>query len=242
MKRPKILLLQARDADDPMADHERLCFVRQAGLQPEQIDIHDLVQGPPRDAVVARYDALFVGGAGDYYVSKRNLPRFDEVIAFFADLTETGRPMFASCFGFHCLVHALGGEIINDNPNTEVGTYPLTLTDAGAADELFRILPRVFNAQEGHKDRADRLPPGVDNLASSERSPLQAFRIPGQPIWATQFHPELDQEANLHRFHHYLRGYSAVLSEEDRRTALSRFQESPETSRLLPAFLRLVLG
>ena len=75
------------------------------------------------------------------------------------------------------LVRALDGEVIHDPDNTEVGTYELTLTAEGRADELFGGLPDRFLAQMGHKERAFRYPAGIPNLASSERSPLQALPV-----------------------------------------------------------------
>jgi GMP synthase (glutamine-hydrolysing) len=97
-------------------------------------------------------------------------------------------------------------------------------------------------AQLGRKDRAARLPDGLTNLASSERNPHQAFRVSGQPIWATQFHPELDARTNRARFLRYLDGYAMHMTPEERRVALERFEESPETALLLPGFLHLVFG
>jgi GMP synthase (glutamine-hydrolysing) len=101
-------------------------------------------------------------------------------------------------------------------------------------------MPERFMAQMGHKDRATRVGDGVPNLAASERSPYQALRIPGKPIWATQFHPELDRETNLDRYRYYLEGYSVYLDDEERSQAFARFQEGPESARLLRAFLDLV--
>jgi len=208
----KVLLLQARQADDPMAAHERRCFVDKTGLGDDQFIVFDLTQGPPQRSCLTGCDVVMVGGAGDYYVSKGDLPGFDALLAFFRDVVADGFPMFASCFGYQCLVLALGGEILYDPANTEVGTYRITLTEAGETDELFSILPARFRAQEGHKDRATRNPPGALNLASSAQSPYQALRIPGQPIWATQFHPELDRLTNRERYEHYLDGYAPHMS------------------------------
>jgi len=137
-------------------------------------------------------------------------------------------------------VEEYGGEIIHDPANTEVGTYELTLSEEGRNDALFSMLPLRFMAQMGHKDRAARTMNGIPNLASSERSPMQALRIVDKPIWATQFHPELDRETNLDRYHHYLEGYAPLMSAEERSEALTRFKDSPETSKLLPRFLELV--
>ena len=238
----RILLLQARDEDDPMREEEVLSFAEKSGLTPEQFAQHDLLSGPPELSRVLEHDALMVGGSGDYYVSKRNLPAFDEQLDLLAEVVAAGHPTFASCFGFQLLTVALGGEIVHDPPSTEVGTYELRLTEAGRKDELLRTLPSRFMAQLGRKDRAARLPEGLHNLAASERNPHQAFRVPHQPIWATQFHPELDRQTNKDRFMRYLNGYAMHMTPAQKQAALDRFSESPETGGLLPAFLRLVFG
>jgi GMP synthase (glutamine-hydrolysing) len=238
----KVLLLQARNADDPMAAHEHACFVERTGLEAGQIVAHDLCQGPPRSERARMFDAVMVGGAGDYYVSKGNLPEFEAFLELLRDLIARGRPTFASCFGYQSLVRALGGEVIFDPDNTEVGTFELTLSAAGREDPLFGHLPQTFLAQMGHKDRAAVNPDGIPNLAGSERCPLQAFRIPGLPIWASQFHPELDRKTNQDRFRHYLEGYATYMSAAERQAALDGFRESPEASELLKRFLELVFG
>jgi len=188
-----------------------------------------------------RYDALLIGGAGDYYVSKRNQPRFEEFLDFLNEIVEKGHPTFASCYGFHCLVLALGGKIIHDPAKTEVGTYTLNLTIEGKSDPLLGgVLPEVFSAQLGRKDRAESFPVGLDNLAQSDHAPYQAFRVHDKPIWAFQFHPELNCEENLGRFRLYMEGYATNMSDADKNEAFSRFVESPETEKLLPKFVDLV--
>ena len=148
--------------------------------------------------------------------------------------------MFASCFGFQCLVEALGGRIAHDPANTEVGTYELSLTSAGKEDDLFGDLPDVFWAQLGRKDRAVSLPQGIPNLASSQRCTMQGLRVPGKPVWASQFHPELDGETNRERYLFYLRGYSEHMTPAEREDALANFRESPHTLGLLRRFIDLV--
>ena len=238
----KILLLQARNHGDLAKAEERQSFAERAGLDLEQIVPHDLLAGPPTVAQVLRHDAMMVGGSGDYYVSKENLPRFGEVLDLLREVVERGHPTFASCFGFQLMVRALGGQIIFDPTAMEVGTYELTLTDAGRQDELLGSLPSRFMAQLGRKDRAAEMPEGSLHLASSERAPFQAFRISGQPIWATQFHPELTGEENRLRFDRYRQGYGSVMSEAEQQLTLSRFRASPETETLIARFLALVFG
>ncbi len=239
---PTILLLQARRPDDPARFEERSSFAAKCGLEEESVVPLNLLDETLSLARVLRHDALMVGGSGEFYVSNASLPGFPEVLELLREVVEAGHPTFASCFGFQLMVKALGGEIVYDPENTEVGTYTLRLTDAGRIDPLFSELPGRFRAQMGRKDRASRMPAGIPNLASSERSPFQALRVPGKPIWATQFHPELDAATNRGRFERYMEGYSASMTEEERRAALDRFHDSPETEALLPRFVALVLS
>ncbi len=223
-----------------MREEERKSFAARAGLDIDRFVPHDLLQGPPSLRRVRSFDALMVGGSGDYYVSKGNLPSFSALLDLLRDVVATGHPTFASCFGFQLLVRALGGEIVHDTAGMEVGTYRLSLTPEGAADELFGYLPPQFCAQVGRKDRAGSLPPETLHLASSRRCPFHALRIPGAPIWATQFHPELSGEENRARFLHYLEGYGSILSPEEQQGTLERFGDSPETMELIPRFLRII--
>ena len=238
----KILLLQAREHDDPARIEEVQSFAIRAEVPADCITPHNLLDGPPDRGAVDRFDLIFIGGSGHYYVSRGDLPRQD---VFFGELREwvaDKKPIFASCFGFQCLVEALGGSIVYDPKSMEVGTHELTLTDSGQKDELFCSLPARFFAQLGHKDRATSLPKGIVNLASSELSPLQAFRIDDTPIWATQFHPELDWETNRDRFIRYLDGYAAHMSEVEQQELLEAYHDSPESNQLLVQYLRLVFS
>lgn len=238
--RLRLLLLQIREPDDPVIEEERVSFAEKAGLGVEQIPLHNLLDGPPTRAEVESCDGVLVGGSGDYYVSKGHMPGVDELMRFFVEIADRGVPTFASCFGFQLMVHALGGEIVHDVGNTELGTLELALTEAGKRDPVMGILPPTFNAQLGHKDRAERLPPGFENLATSNRCQFQAFRVPDKPIWATQFHPELDSETNKGRYIRYLEGYSEHLTEEERNATLETYRPSPETGELLKRFVELV--
>jgi GMP synthase (glutamine-hydrolysing) len=238
----KILLLQARYKQDKARQEERQSFADRAGLDIEQIVPHDLLGSPPTLAQIRQFDALMVGGSGSYSVSKYNLPDQLAVLDVLAEVVEIGHPTFASCFGFHLMVSALGGRVIYDPDCMEVGTYELFLTENGRADELFSFLPASFKAQLGHKDRADLLPASVLNLASSYNAPYQALRIPGKPIWATQFHPEMTGAENRIRFDRYADEYAAVYSPAELTAVLDRFADSPEADELIPRFLETVFG
>lgn len=238
----RILLLQARHASDDARFDEHRSFARQAGLPVEQVVPFDMITNTPTIQTIRQYDALMIGGSGDFYVSKGNLPGYEDVLQTLREVVDEGYPTFASCFGFQLLVAALDGEISYDEKNMEVGTYELALTEAGQGDELFGRLPQQFLAQLGHKDRVEVVPPTVMNLATSANSLCQSIRIPGKPIWATQFHPELSADENRRRFSQYIDGYASLMEPEELEETLARFKESPETDSLVPGFLELVFS
>ncbi len=224
-----------------MAHHERVCFADALGVRPEDVAVHDLLSGVPTEADLRSLDVLLVGGSGDYGVLD-DAPFVGEFIDFLADVVVPHEiPTFASCFGFQALVVAGGGEVIYDPLRAEVGTFDIHLTEAGAADPLLGPLAPRFPAQLGHKDRARRLPEDLVHLAGSERVPFQAVRVKDLPIVATQFHPELDEHGNRHRFEAYISAYQGSAAEEID-GVLDSLKPTPDATALLPRFVEQLLG
>lgn len=239
---PRFVLLQARRAEDPEREAERRLFAQRLGIDEDRVIGHNLVEGVPDLAFLHSHDAILVGGSGDFYVSDGRFPEQAQLFDVLREVVDGPTPIFGSCFGFQMLTAALGGEVIHDPSQMELGTYTVELTREGLRDELFSALPISFPAQLGRKDRALRLPEGATHLASSERCPFQAFRYGDRPVWATQFHPELDAATNLRRFRVYVESYEGYLEEAERVEIESRFHESPATAVLLPRFLDLIVG
>jgi GMP synthase (glutamine-hydrolysing) len=238
----RLLLIQARLSTDPVLPEERRSFADAARVPLEAVESWNVVdRGAPRSDALKTYDGFLVGGSGDFLVSERNMPYIEETLRFLVEVVELGTPMFASCFGFQCLVEALGGTVVYDPDHAEVGTYDVTLTEEGKEDLLFGQLSSPFAAQLGRKDRADGLPEGVVNLAFSEACPSQAFRVLGRPVWASQFHPELTEETNRGRFYRYLRNYRNVMGPGALRDTAASFRPSPEPGRLLSRFVCSVI-
>lgn len=236
------LLLQARNPGDPTAEHELSCFAESLGVPAADIVVHSLLEGPPDQRALEGSRALLVGGSGDYSTLD-NLEWVHQFISFLGDeLVANQRTAFCSCFGFQGLVIAGGGEVIKDAANTEVGTFQLYTTEAAGDDPLFASLGATFNAQLGHKDRAARLPAGIENLAYSKRCPFQAFRISGTQIVATQFHPELSREANLHRYLRYQEEYIRSGGSTDSGAVTDSMAESEEATDLLRRWGQTVSG
>lgn len=234
-----VLLLQARRPGDDTLAHELDCFVRQSpfprsafrtiNLAAESIDLADFDD----------CEMVMVGGAGDFSFSAPDFAWHDHFLDAMRYVVRQQIPTFASCFGCHALVKAFGGQLEKRAESGEVGTFDISLTDAGKSDDLFRQLPEEFPAQLGHQDSIVSLPDELISLASSERCAVQAVRIPGEPIYATQFHPELTAEDNIQRYATYIQNYED--DDPSRQEALSRAREihrpSPDAARLLHLFV-----
>ncbi len=239
MRRP-FLLLQSRDATDPMRDHEVECFARGLGVGEGDIRVVDMLAGTPTLDELRAARGVLMGGSGDYS-SLDPHPWVGRMIAFVRErLIPSGVPTFASCFGLQITTIALGGEMVRDPANREVGSIDLRVTPAAADDPLFASLPPTFVGQAGHTDRAARLPPGATLLASSARCEVNAFRVTGRPFWCCQFHPEIDADSFAKRY----RAYAALYPPPDLPAGtpvseapfLRNLRPSPEATHLLRLF------
>ncbi len=236
----KFLLLQTRNPDDPMRMHEIKCFADKLHCPEENILVHDLISGRPQKRLLDQVDAVLVGGSGDYSVVSGGdwLPA---ALDQFRDLYEFSKPTFASCWGFQAFAKAIGGVVVTDLNRAEVGTLTFELTSEGHADPIFGPLDSPFLAQIGHQDIVDRLPEHAVLLCSSARVENEAFTFPGKPIYATQFHPELELSDLLKRLYAYPEYVEKITG-----LSLSEFtktcHETPETQHLLSRFVKHVFG
>lgn len=234
----RFMLLQIRNAGDPMQPQEVACFADALGIDKSQIMVWDLLSGSPRPNHLAACDAVLIGGSGDYSVTQ-DAPWMDEALDLMQQLVAEAKPTFASCWGFQAMARALGGDVVNDLAHAEVGTHELTRTAEGMQDELFGSLGDPFLAQMGHEDYVVRLPKGAILLASSTVVENQAYRIADYPIWCTQFHPELKREALLLRVLRYPSYIEKIAGVPPERFG-EMLADAPATEGLLRAFVQLV--
>lgn len=199
---PRCLLLQAREADDPMGAQERRVFARLLGVGRTGLTSFSLVEGAAPPDLLDAADLVFIGGSGDYSVVRH---WNDDVARTMERLHDRAVPTFGSCWGFQALARALGGEVVQDPAFAEVGFREFRLTEAGARDPVFGSLGDRFPAVIGHEDTVTRLPPGAVRLASTDLVPNQAFVFRDRPIYGTQFHPELDGGDLVERLARYPR-------------------------------------
>ena len=235
----RFLLLQIRNPDDSMAEHEIGCFARSFRCERGHIQVFDLLGGAPSRREIDAADVVLLGGSGEHSVVRGGdwLPA---ALDSMRELHRISKPTFASCWGFQAMALALGGDVVTDHSRTEVGTIWLRSTEAGRADPVFGPLGERFQVQIGHEDIVTRLPPDAVLLASSDQVRNQAFRFAGKPIYCTQFHPELDASGLLHRlaaYPEYLR-FTGFDTLEELRAATP---ETREVEAILPRFIEHVL-
>lgn len=150
---------------------------------------------------------------------------------------ERQTPFLGCCYGVGTLGRAAGGVV--DTTYRELpGPIPVTLTEAGAVDPLLEGMPGEFTAYVGHKEAVRELPPGAVLLASGQACPVQMFRV-GEHLYATQFHPELDQAGLLERLAIY--SHHGYFSEDEAEGMFSaiRSREAPIPPRILENFRRV---
>ncbi|MCZ6828569.1 MAG: type 1 glutamine amidotransferase [Gammaproteobacteria bacterium] len=236
---PRLLLLQIRH--DPRVRQEDFeSFVRYCGVDAGQIDILNVFDsheiGP---AALVGYDALLVGGASEASVLEpQRYPAVPACIALLKHCIEVDFPVFASCFGFQLAVLVLGGEIVRDESDYEMGSLPISLRPAAAEDLLFRDVPDGFHAIAVHRERSLLCPPGATELAYT-RPCCHAFRVNNKRFWACQFHPEVDRATLVSRLTIYKQAYTDGDHHLDE--ILSAAVETPESNALMRKFVDRVL-
>jgi GMP synthase (glutamine-hydrolysing) len=131
--------------------------------------------------------------------------------------------------------------VVTDLSRAELETATVYLTPTGRQDPVFGAMPQPFAALAGHQDIVDRLPADAELLASTDRVTNQAFRIPGKPMYCTQFHPELTRDTYLQRvraYPEYVEKIAGVSFDE----FASRCRDTPEAGTLLQRCVQLFFG
>ena len=235
-----VLLIQIRD-HGPVRSEEVESFLRHGGLGREQMTVLNVFDTPEFPSeVVHGYDAILVGGASEASVLEPDVYVFVEpIVALLSHCIEQEIPVFASCFGFQAAVIGLGGEVIRDDVDFEMGTIPLNLTVAAKEDPVFQGRSDGFLAVSCHQERTLFAPPNCDTLATSPAC-VHAFRVRNKPFWAFQFHPELDRDCFVERLGVFRAKYTD--SDEAYEDVSSQFKETPESNALLRSFLSYVVN
>jgi len=237
----RYLLLQVRNPDDPMAEHEIQCFSRVLNCNREKMEIVDLLRETPGHNHLEDADVVLLGGSGDYSVAEGG-PWMEPALDMMRELHARSKPTFASCWGFQAMARALGGVVVTDMSRAEIGTHRVRLTKAGHADPVFGPLGSPFMAQMGHQDIVESVPDDAIVLASTDRVTNQAFRFVDKPIYCTQFHPELTRVTLLDRLERYPRYLEKILGISFDEFVANHMHDSEPSEGILRRFVRSIAG
>jgi GMP synthase (glutamine-hydrolysing) len=135
------------------------------------------------------YDAVIFAG-GEQRPDEFDLPFFQAERERVLPALEARVPILGICLGHQLLAHWLGGQVARGR--WEIGWLPISVGKAGASDPLLVGLGNPFFGFLWHGDQITRLPEGAVLLASTERCPVQCYRLGDLPVWGVQFNPQYD--------------------------------------------------
>jgi GMP synthase (glutamine-hydrolysing) len=239
----KPFLFLGTRAEDRAADGEYDAVLRFSGLDERDVRRVRLERDPLGPVDLDDWSGIILGG-GPFNVSDPEDVKSPaqqrseaELRALTAQVVAADSPFLGCCYGIGTL-GSLPGGLVDRTYGEPIGAVSITLSEAGRADPLTGVLPERFDAFLGHKEAVRTLPTGAVLLASSATCPVQAFRI-GTRVYATQFHPELDNEGLVTRievYRHY--GYFEPAGAE-LLVASARAATVTEPTRLLRRFVEL---
>lgn len=110
--------------------------------------------------------------------------------AWLKQVIDADKRVLGICLGAQLIADVLGAPVTR-NEHTEIGWFPVTLTEAGRKESLLSGLPSTFEAFHWHGDTF-AIPPGSRLLASSEACVNQAFQYRDR-VLALQCHLDYSQ-------------------------------------------------
>lgn len=144
--------------------------------------------GTPPPQPADTYDCVLVFGGAMHPDQDDRHDWLTGEIAWLREAAARRTPLLGVCLGAQLIARALGSSVGRVPSGPEIGWWPVTLTDAGAADPVLGALPHAFIALQWHTYTYG-LPDGAVELATSAAC-TQAFRV-GETCWGVQFHPEV---------------------------------------------------
>ncbi len=142
----------------------------------------DRIPGTPGDAA----GLIVMGGPMGVYEIDRH-PFLRDEMRLIESTLKLGKPVLGICLGSQLLAQTLGATV-GPSGRKEIGWYDVRLTGEGQRDPLFADIPARFTAFHWHGD-VYPLPASATPLASSDLTPLQAFRY-GESAYGLLFHLE----------------------------------------------------
>ncbi|SDG59483.1 GMP synthase (glutamine-hydrolysing) [Onishia taeanensis] len=232
---PRLLLIKTGDSfPDVIADHGDFEALFQARLPDHELIVWD-AQRDKAAPEHAEFDGVLI--TGSHAMVSDAEPWSEALKPWLHEAVVRNLPTLGVCYGHQLLAEALGGKSGYHPQGREVGTFEVTLTEAGQADELFHALPSRFPAHLTHAQSVLTPPAGSVVLASNAHEPYQALRL-GPRQWSVQFHPEFTAPVMRAYLEHQQEGLGeAGQSIEALREGI---HTTPEANALLEHFIALL--
>ena len=157
------------------------------GAAPEYVPTFDGAPVPPDMSEAAGVIAM--GGPMGVY-EQETYPFLTGEMRLLRQAVEAGKPALGVCLGSQLLAGALGASV--SRGRTEIGWFPVTLTDDSGSDPLWRDAPSPFTGLLWHGD-VFALPEGAVSLAATDLVAPQAFRY-GSSAYGFLFHMEYTED------------------------------------------------
>ncbi len=139
------------------------------------------------------FDMLVVMGGPMNIYQDAEYPWLAEEKRFIASTIEAGKLVLGVCLGSQLVADVLGGPVTH-GVQPEIGWYPVELTEAGRALEVFSALPERFEPLHWHGDTF-AIPPGAVHVARSEACENQAFAYDDGRVIGLQCHLEATHQS-----------------------------------------------
>lgn len=105
---------------------------------------------------------------------------------------DAGVSILGVCYGHQALARILGGKkIVGPAKAPEIGWAKI---ETVTKNSLFQGLSNSFYSAVRHFDEVYETPKSAEHLATSERCPIQAFKMRDRQVYGIQFHPERTED------------------------------------------------
>jgi GMP synthase (glutamine-hydrolysing) len=204
---PQRFLFLASRPEDEVADDEYDSLLRLGGLDEGELVRVRMEAGPLPDLDLDDWTGVVLGGSPFTASIPHSRKRADqrrveaELEPVLAEILERDMPFLGICYGVGSMGMVAGG-VVDGTYREDTGPVTVSLTEAGLADDVARVLPPRFAAFVGHTEAFRVPPPSSAVLAGSATCPVQLLRV-RRNVYVTQFHPEMSHASLTVRIRAY---------------------------------------